>query len=339
MQRSLCKHTRTCSTLKRALSTYNFNALFDTNHLDLPRLPIPNLQDTLHRYEASLRPLYANNSEATQSNQAIQHFLQHGGEELQQQLCAQDQAKHVSGEFPHFYFEDLWDDAYLHARCPNPVNISPTFFMPTLPSSTPNAQEVITGEFLSASARWLVHARAGNLAADGLDMSRLGRVMGTARLPGIEADSLEHYGDTSTHVVVQTNSGEFYRVDILTADGKQALSSQAIAEALSHIKAASKGRSSAATPGVGVLTSLPRAEWAKARLELVQSDLTGTNEETLHVIDSALLVVALDQLDSGDDVAQYCRTNLHVSMYKLVQIDGKTFCLWDFAAVRSVPGH
>ena len=80
---------------------------------------------------------------------------------------------------------------------------------------------------------------------------------------------------------------------------------------MSHIKAASNGGFSAATPGVGVLTSLPRAEWAKARMELVQSDITGTNEETLHVIDSALLVVALDQLDSGDDVTQYCRTNLH----------------------------
>ena len=86
--------------------------------------------------------------------------------------------------------------------------------------------------FLSASARWLVHARAGGLQSDGLDMSRLGRVMGTANIPGEHVDTLAFHGATSTHVVVQAGGGQFFRVDILTQDGAAALPSADILAAL-----------------------------------------------------------------------------------------------------------
>jgi carnitine O-acetyltransferase len=313
MLQTSIRRTLPTLTARRTLSTYKFNNLFDSNHLDLPRLPIPNLKDTLSRYESSLRPLCENEEELKNSQQAISTFLNNGGEDLHLKLCSIDEQYKSSGQFPHFYFEDLWDDGYLSARCPNPVHINPTFFMPTKPSTKSNSQEAIASEFLSASARWLVHARAGGLASDGLDMSRLGRVMGTARIPEMDTDSLQYYGDKSNHIVVQINNGEFYRVDILTADGKQALSPQAIEDALSQIKAYSANSDALKDdhPGVGVLTSLPRSDWASARSKLINTDVTGTNEKTLQTIDSALLVVSLDQLDTAGDVTEYCRANLH----------------------------
>ena len=292
---------------------YTFSALFDSNHLNLPRLPIPPLEDTLRRYEQSITPLCVDDKELQQTRATIDQFRKSGGPELHAALVAQDQAQAAEGTFPHFYFEDLWDSAYLDARCPNPVNISPTFFMPTTPKK--GSQSVRAAELLSAAGRWLVHAREGHLQPDGLDMSRLGLIMGTARLPGQKTDSLKHYGEVSTHVVVQRKSGEFHKVEILTPDGKTALSVAAIQAALDSISAVSSMSSSSTTSttsiGVGVLTSLPREEWYHARQHLLTSDVTGTNEKTLGEIDSALLMVALDDLDAGNDLTKYCRAGLH----------------------------
>ena len=309
----LIRNLHLCKRLQlRQLSTYNFDTLFDTNHIDLPRLPIPDLEDTLQRYEQSIKPLCFSEDELTHTRTMINNFRTSGGLDLQHQLIANDQAQASSGTFPHFYFEDLWDDAYLAARCPNPVNINPTFFMPT--EVKPGTQTARAAEMLSTAARWLIHAKNGQLANDGLDMSRLGRIMGTARLPGKDVDSLEYYASTSRHVVVQTKGGLFHRVNILTEDGTQALSISTIETALNQVVHDSKAKTTNEQkhiPGVGILTSLERPAWFEARQELISSDNAArTNAKSLQTIDSALLMVALDDLDTSD-VTTYCQSGLH----------------------------
>ena len=296
--------------LRRTMSTtYNFNTLFDTNHLTLPRLPIPDLEDTLVRYENSAKALCENEDDFAHTKSVIEKFRTSGGHDLQQLLLSNDKAQAEAGGFPHFYFEDLWMEAYLAARCPNPININPTFFMPTKVQR--GAQTARAAEMLSTCGRWLVHAKNGSLANDGLDMSRLGRIMGTARLPGKDVDTLEYYASTSTHVVIQSKGGAFHKVEILTADGSQALSISVIEASLNQILASESDLVfNRCRPGVGVLTSMERPKWWEARKELIASDMTGTNEQTLQTIDSALLMVALDDLDT-DNVVEYCRSGLH----------------------------
>jgi carnitine O-acetyltransferase len=56
------------------------------------------------------------------------------------------------------------------------------------------------------------------------------------------------------------------------------------------------------TAPLGVLTALPRGEWAAARQELLQSSSSPVNKQSLHVIDSALFVLVLDD---------YCPADIH----------------------------
>jgi hypothetical protein len=197
--------------------------------------------------------------------------------------------------------------------------MNPTFFL-----TTPKAIDADTSvlhkaaSFLSASARWLVHARAGGLKSDGLDMSRLGRVMGTANIPGESVDTLAFHGATSKHVVVQAGGGHFFRVDILTPDGSAALPTDNILVALEEIRRLSRNKSgtdlhdisndSESGVGVGVLTSMPRTDWFHARQHLLS--ISPDNHESLAQIDSALLMVALDETKT-DDLTERCRSGLH----------------------------
>lgn len=287
-------------------SVYDFDTLFEVNHLALPRLPIPDLDATLERYTASLSPLFNNRREYDASLAAIEAFRKGPGPQLQKELVNTDEGYAKSGTFPYFYFEDEWDLGYLAARCPNPVHINPTFFLNTPKETCPGKELAKAAAFLSASARWLLHARNGSLASDGLDMSRLGRVMGTARLPGENIDTLQFHATSSTHVVVQAGGGDFFRVDIMTPDGTEALSVDEILGSLQEVR--SKASTAGPPGGVGLLTSMPRTDWFHAREHL--SSVSSTNRESLEQIDSALMMVALDGTKS-DDLTERCRSGLH----------------------------
>lgn len=53
----------------------------------------------------------------------------------------------------------------------------------------------------------------------------------------------------------------------------------------------------AAREAIGVLTALPRSEWSQIRAEL---SLSEENQKSLHVIDSALFVLVLDDFTAPD---------------------------------------
>jgi hypothetical protein len=290
-------------------ASYQFETLFEENHLGLPRLPIPALDDTLDRYLRTLQP-HGTPAELAHSAQAVETFRAGPGSRVDAELKAWDQANAERGGFPYFFFEEQWDEAYLGARCPNTINLNPVFTLAFAPE--PGSQTTRAAQFLSASARWLAQARAGGLLADGLDMSRLGHVMGTARLPHETLDTLVFHGVESRHVVVQCGGGQFYSVDILAADGtaRAVADVEASLSAVLSAAAAAASASSVSGPGVGVLTALPRTEWAAAREQLLASDATGTNAASLHAIDSALLMVSLDSADFSDQ-GDFCRAALH----------------------------
>lgn len=259
----------------------------------------------MDRYLRTLQP-HGSPAELEHSAKVVEAFRTGPGPQIDAELKAWDRRNAEKGGFPYFFFEEEWDQAYLGARCPNTINLNPVFTLSFSPE--PGSQTARAAQFLSASARWLVQARAGGLLADGLDMSRIGRVMGTARIPHETLDTLEFYGTESRHVVVQCAGGQFYSIDIVDANG----TARAVADieaSLSAVLAESAG-SSETGPGVGVLTALPRTEWAAAREHLLASDTTGTNAASLSEIDSALLVVALDAANFSDQT-DFCRAALH----------------------------
>eukprot|EP01064_Diplonema_japonicum_P034235 TRINITY_DN7034_c0_g1_i1.p1 TRINITY_DN7034_c0_g1~~TRINITY_DN7034_c0_g1_i1.p1 ORF type:complete len:589 (+),score=168.14 TRINITY_DN7034_c0_g1_i1:55-1821(+) len=272
--------------------------LLSVNHAGLPRLPIPELGDTMTRYLASVRPL-ASDAEYNEQVGLVEAFTKGTGKELQQSLVARDAAQAALNERPFFHFENYWDDAYLCARCPNPVNISP-FYIMQKPSQSTGVENA--ARFVHGALQWLVTARNGELKDDGGDMSQLAMFLGTTRIPQLVRDTLEFHADTSSHIVVQ-RSGKFYRVEVM----KQGVPAS-VADLTATFNAIKQNATTDDTPCISSLTTEDRDVWANARTELISS--SAANKNSIKDIDTALLMVALDH-GQEDGPASTAKSLLH----------------------------
>ena len=129
-----------------------------------PRLPIPSLPDTLERYEASISALLPEGDHLDEEIRIIREFGAGLGPKLQEALIASDAAAAAKGSYPFSYIERIWDDAYLCARCPNPVNINPHYLLEPVAV----AEKERGKEFAQAGALlhgigtwWCEHGRSG----------------------------------------------------------------------------------------------------------------------------------------------------------------------------------
>ena len=88
---------------------------------ELPRLPIPDIDDTCNRFLDTVRPLLDADA-FVETEQAVQRFLAPTGEGrgLQQALLAYDQEVGRNS-----YIEDFWDAAYLDPTDPVVLNVNP----------------------------------------------------------------------------------------------------------------------------------------------------------------------------------------------------------------------
>lgn len=167
----------------------SLDALVSTNHLALPRLPIPALDDTLDRYLQSAAAVC--DGDALSKQQALVAALRKGsGPELQRSLVARDTAAAESGQAPFYYFENYWDDMYLSARCPNTVHISPFYLFSPSPDGD-DSPASRAARYVHSAAVWLWKSRSGGIIPDGGDLSQVGRFFGTARIPGEQTDTLQ----------------------------------------------------------------------------------------------------------------------------------------------------
>mmetsp|Transcript_62182 Transcript_62182/g.166858 ORF Transcript_62182/g.166858 Transcript_62182/m.166858 type:complete len:666 (+) Transcript_62182:10-2007(+) len=119
-----------------------------------------------------------------------------------------------------------------------------------------------------------------------LDMSQYSGLFQSTRIPHVGKDELKKYPN-SRHIVIQRGA-EFYKLDVLRPDGSVVPG----AEILSEVKAIlSKPPPSKDQPHLGLLTTLDRDAWARAREALVA---VPANKAALEEIDSAIFVVCLE---------------------------------------------
>eukprot|EP01062_Namystynia_karyoxenos_P075683 TRINITY_DN7325_c0_g1_i1.p1 TRINITY_DN7325_c0_g1~~TRINITY_DN7325_c0_g1_i1.p1 ORF type:complete len:632 (+),score=177.23 TRINITY_DN7325_c0_g1_i1:104-1999(+) len=286
-------------------------ALPTTNHLGLPRLPIPKLDDTLDRYLKSVQPLVSEDDFAAHRKK-VEALRKGSGPQLQRSLEERD----AKGENGAFHFESYWSDMYLSARCPNTVHISPFYVFADAPDGDTDPCSR-AARFTVAAAEWVLRARKpGGIPADGGDMSYLGQFFGTARIPKEKTDALEHHAESSRHIAVQC-AGDFYRVEVIQTDGTavSAADLRATFAAIldKHDRPIWGSAPSAEQIGLGILTTEDRDVWARHRAALLEGDSSGNNKRSLAGIDSALLVVALDHCKPSFDhgLLGNCRSMLH----------------------------
>ncbi|KAL7533601.1 hypothetical protein ACHAXR_008577 [Thalassiosira sp. AJA248-18] len=295
----------------------------------LPRLPIPKLEETLERFPAVVRAILAsssrhdgngskNSKEMEECLEGIKKFLATDGPLLQNLLVEYDQ-KAVGS-----YVEEFWTDAYLAPDSSVVMNLNPFFVLEDGPDTKKsNSQSSRAASLCFSAIKFASSIKNEAIVPDSfrgkpLCMDQFRALFGACRVPELTNKDTVTVNPDSTHVVVLENN-QMYFFQALWPDGTVAVSEEDILEILIAIKAdASKVAPEVSSRNaIGVLTTLPRREWANAR-DLIVSHSTDNNT-ALSIVDDALFVLVIDDV-APKDIHEAAANMLH-GTYNLENTD------------------
>jgi len=133
-------------------------------------------------------------------------------------------------------------------------------------------------------------------------MSQYPNLFHSTRVPRHDEDELVISNSRARHVMVQ-HGHAFYEVDVLDELGN-ALSAESIQVSLNRI--IREHEKNEEDLPVGVLTTLPRDEWASVREGLLKN-----NANTLRSIDESLFAVCLSDQSPDGNIEKEARCMLH----------------------------
>lgn len=134
-----------------------------------------------------------------------------------------------------------------------------------------------------------------------LDMSQFPGLFGATRIPEIGKDKIFR-DPSSKHVLVQ-RKGHFYVFDVVDKNGNLLEPFQIV----SRLKYILEDKQPAAESPLGILTTQNRDIWAKQRIHLE----TIGNKDNLHLIDSAIFSLVLDDDEMNDNKHKLLGHYLH----------------------------
>ncbi|KAF9446565.1 acyltransferase ChoActase/COT/CPT [Macrolepiota fuliginosa MF-IS2] len=275
----------------------------------LPKLPIPPLEDTCKRYLKALEALQDKREHET-TKAAVQEFLETDGPRIHQKLIewAKDKAS---------FIEEFWYESYLSHSDPVVLALNPFFVLENDPTPDRGSQLPRAASLIISSLGFIHDLRTGILDPDAvrgtpLDMDQYTRLFGTARIPTDRGCKMEVYPD-SKHIII-LRRGQFYWFDVLDEDNLPLLTEREVLRNLQAIisDADTLDRSEAARKAIGVLSTENRKVWSSLR-KMLQKDRN--NASCLQVIDRALFIVCLDDA-TPENLADLC-SNFLCGTYSL----------------------
>ncbi|CAK3861463.1 probable carnitine acetyl transferase [Lecanosticta acicola] len=271
----------------------------------LPKLPIPDLEQTCKRYLSSIDPLQTAREHA-ESERAIHDFLRSDGPELQAKLKAYSEGKGS-------YIEQFWYDSYLNYDNPVVLNLNPFFLLEDDPTPARNNQVTRAASLVVSALSFVRAVRKEELPPDQirgqpLDMYQYSRLFGTARIP---TENGCHIGqDPSSKHIVVLSRGQFYWFDVLDDNNDIIMTEKDVSLNLQVIAddAEQMPINEAAKGALGVLSTENRKIWSNLR-ELISKDEGSNNSDCLNIVDSALFILCLDYTEPKTS-AQLCMNML-----------------------------
>lgn len=276
---------------------------------ELPKLPIPTLEESCDRYLLALKALQSE-SDHLQTQKVVSDFLQNEGPKLQIELkkYAEDKAS---------YIEQWWDESYLSTSDSVVLNLNPFFILEDDPTPSRGNQLMRAASLILASLTFVHDLRHGVLEPDSvrgtpLDMYQFTRLFGTSRIPTQDGCQMSSVPD-ARHVVVMRR-GQIYWFDALDEEHQPLLTERALLANLSSIvKDADKTEPvNVAQAAIGILSTENRKTWSRCR-DILKGH--AHNARCLEVIDTALFVVCMDDSEP-EDAAQLCK-NMLCGTYEL----------------------
>ncbi|XP_063335916.1 carnitine O-palmitoyltransferase 1, muscle isoform isoform X7 [Pelmatolapia mariae] len=266
----------------------------------LPRLPVPSVDDTIHRYLESVRPLL-DNEQYNKMELLASDFKENKAAQLQRCLI-------LKSWWATNYVSDWWEE-YIYLRGRSPIMVNSNFYI----------MAARAGNVVHAMLQYRRKLERGELAplrALGtvpMCSTQMERMFNTTRIPGIETDFVQHLTDRK-HLVV-FHKGRFFQVWLYTG-GRHLLPSELETQFQRILNDTSEPQ-----PGelkLAALTAGYRVPWAQARIKYFSQ---GINKVSLDAIESAAFFLTLDDEPQGYDPAKsnsldsYAKSLLHGKCY------------------------
>ena len=287
----------------------------------LPRLPIPELKNTLDRYLESVRPLVS--KETFARTQAIASEFGRAGSSLDQPgpgEYLQNLLKEWDSKQPHSWLEKWWLDVAYHSWR-DPLCVNSNYWL--LFENDPNAYDIITESDVkqqSNSQKSVVDrvgysdfqirraAKLTTLALDVMDEINRGDwpvekthdgplsieqyswVFGVTRIPRPGCDAIKKSQTPARHIVAIIDD-QLYYIRVYDKQGKRCLVGDIEDQLSAAVKHASSLTDKEKNAAICVLTGGHRDRWATVYADLLDSPQNGI---VLDLIQEANFVVSLD---------------------------------------------
>ncbi|KAL3418706.1 mitochondrial carnitine O-acetyltransferase [Phlyctema vagabunda] len=265
----------------------------------LPKLPIPELEQSMTRYLAALKPLQSPRDHA-ETQQATEEFLRSEGPELQERL-----KKYATGKTS--YIEQFWYDSYLNFDNPVVLNLNPFFLLEDDPTPARNNQVTRAASLVVSALSFVRAVRREELPPDTMKgtplcMYQYSRLFGTARVPTENGCQIGQDPDAK-HVVVLCH-GQFYWFDVLDDNSDLIMSEKDISINLQTIvdDAQQTPIQEAAKGALGVLSTESRKVWSGLR-DVMTREQGSNNADCLGIVDTALFILCLDYTEPASGAA------------------------------------
>uniref|UniRef100_A0A3Q1APK3 Carnitine O-palmitoyltransferase 1, muscle isoform n=1 Tax=Amphiprion ocellaris TaxID=80972 RepID=A0A3Q1APK3_AMPOC len=266
----------------------------------LPRLPVPSVDDTIHRYLESVRPLL-DSQQYNQMEVLASEFKASMATQLQRYLILKSwwATNYVSGVYTMMQQRNSNSDL---------LYVTPT-----------HRQAARAGNVVHAMLQYRrklergEHAPLRALGTVPMCSTQMERMFNTTRIPGIETDIVQHLTDRK-HLVVY-HRGRFFHVWLYTG-GRHLLPSELETQFQRILNDTSEPQ-----PGelkLAALTAGNRVPWARTRIKYFSQ---GVNKVSLDAIESAAFFLALDDEPQGYEPAKtnsldsYAKSLLHGKCY------------------------
>ncbi|XP_072523683.1 choline O-acetyltransferase-like [Salminus brasiliensis] len=265
----------------------------------LPKVPVPDLQQTLDIYLRYVKHLVPE-AQFQRTKAIVEKFGKSGGtgETLQKKLLERR-------EKTENWVYDFWlEDMYLNNRLALPVNSSPVLVFPQQSfggreDSLRFAAHLIMGvleykDMLDTRTLPPDYAR-GQQAGTELCMEQYYRLFTSYRHPGLKQDSLVTQSSPAVtktqdagHIIVACKN-QFFVLNLMEKS-RRLKESDVLTQLVKISKMAENAEER--LPPIGLLTSDGRTEWAQARDALLKDPV---NRESLGVIEQCVCVLCLDE--------------------------------------------
>ncbi|KZP01384.1 acyltransferase ChoActase/COT/CPT [Calocera viscosa TUFC12733] len=262
----------------------------------LPPLPVPKLEHTLPLYLSTIQPHCTPEQFSASQDLAQNFFFSPLGQELQRRLEARAAEEDAKGESVQAsvqgqggnWLADWWN-AWAYNTVRDPVVPWVSYYYVHKDPEVPKRPERRAAELVRGAMAFRELVESGRLEPDKmrqtpLDMSSFKYLFNACRYPHATEDYTTTFPAGENGHVVFVRNNRFWKMDV------QGLGVGELERDIAKIYAAAGTEK--ATP-VGSLTSAPRDFWATGREALLSS--SGINEAALQAIDSAVIVVALDE--------------------------------------------